>query len=479
MSLAKQLAELDRPAPEDFDPEDVQLASAQVDADPSAGRAHYLEVGPSDLRKSRDTVSDPKYDGIRISRKDLEDDDDNNSEKSSENQPSDDEVPPEPSSDEEEEPEEGSDDVQNAPEAHNLSPSSPRVTTTAPHEDELSSSLKRVREEERKKGKAVARQQSILDVLVDARIRLQKCLTAVNCLPNASSLHLFLDSPAAKSAADGVLREATALADDLFEIQEKLLKVNDLPDAPPTKRRRTETLEGDIDWDDEVRQRASHFSLLEHSLHTHAVSTIRKWSNKVLAVDPSALMSSNRNKFSQTPDGPKNAVQLIDEALLDRTKLLERTREYKGKGTRLKSDVHQPLEEATEEEADDVFDDTDFYQQLLRDVIDARSGNALEGAADDWRIAQKQRKAKKAVDTRASKGRKLRFEVHEKIQNFMAPVLAPSSAAITWHESQIDELFASLLGRGYSEHGNQDMQTDTQASSVLQPVLNDGFRVFG
>lgn len=156
---------------------------------------------PSDLRKSRDTVSDPKYDGVRISRKELLEDDDENS---SENQPSDDEDPPEPSSDEEQ----GSDDVQNAPEALNLSPSSPRVTTTAPHEDDLSSSLKRVREEERKKGKAVARQQvsraiflsivglqtyfpqGIFDTLVDARIRLQKCLSAVNCLPNVRPRHI-------------------------------------------------------------------------------------------------------------------------------------------------------------------------------------------------------------------------------------------------------------------------------------------------
>ena len=144
------------------------------------------------------------------------------------------------------------------------------------------------------------------------------------------------------------------------------------------------------------------------------MSTLQKWSNKVLAVDPSALISSNRNKFSRTPDGPKSAVQLIDEALLDRTKLLARTQEYNGKGSRLsrgiEDDAERPPDVVTAEEADDVFDDTDFYQQLLRDIIDARSGNgsALDSAADGWRAAQKQRKAKKVVDTRATKGRKLR-----------------------------------------------------------------------
>jgi protein AATF/BFR2 len=56
----------------------------------------------------------------------------------------------------------------------------------------------------------------------------------------------------------------------------------------------------------------------------------------------------------------------------------------------------------------EIFDDTDFYQQLLRDVIDAR-GNGV-GGADDWMVIQKQKKAKKKkVDTKASKGRKLRW----------------------------------------------------------------------
>jgi protein AATF/BFR2 len=58
-----------------------------------------------------------------------------------------------------------------------------------------------------------------------------------------------------------------------------------------------------------------------------------------------------------------------------------------------------------EEEDMEIFDDTDFYQQLLRDVIDAKSG-----ANADWIAMQRERKAtkKKQVDTKASKGRKIR-----------------------------------------------------------------------
>lgn len=34
------------------------------------------------------------------------------------------------------------------------------------------------------------------------------------------------------------------------------------------------------------------------------------------------------------------------------------------------------------------------------------------------------KKVKKVVDTRASKGRKIRYHVHEKVQNFMIPIEA-------------------------------------------------------
>jgi protein AATF/BFR2 len=61
--------------------------------------------------------------------------------------------------------------------------------------------------------------------------------------------------------------------------------------------------------------------------------------------------------------------------------------------------------------------------------------------------------------------------VHEKLQNFMVPVVARGQ----WHEEQIDELFASLLGKGF-EHAMGPMDEDDQ---VVEPVATDGFRIFG
>ena len=49
-------------------------------------------------------------------------------------------------------------------------------------------------------------------------------------------------------------------------------------------------------------------------------------------------------------------------------------------------------------------------------------------------------KTKKHVDTKASKGRKVRYNVHEKLVNFMVPVEVGTSS-----HSARDELFTSLF----------------------------------
>lgn len=49
---------------------------------------------------------------------------------------------------------------------------------------------------------------------------------------------------------------------------------------------------------------------------------------------------------------------------------------------------------------------------------------------------------KRKVDVKCTKGRKLRFEVHEKLVNFMAPVLSHQ-----WNPESELELFKSVFGK--------------------------------
>lgn len=56
--------------------------------------------------------------------------------------------------------------------------------------------------------------------------------------------------------------------------------------------------------------------------------------------------------------------------------------------------------------------------------------------------AVKEVKARKNVDTKASKGRKMRYNVHEKLQNYMAPEDRGS-----WEEEAVERFFGTLLGQ--------------------------------
>jgi protein AATF/BFR2 len=109
-----------------------------------------------------------------------------------------------------------------------------------------------------------------------------------------------------------------------------------------------------------------------------------------------------------------------------------------------------------------IYDDADFYTTLLQSLISQRSSETTASLGNltlnlqPWQAAR-EAKTKKVVDTKASKGRKLRYTVHEKLQNFMAP-----EDRRMWGERQSEELFSGLFGRrvGLGEVGEDDDEMD-------------------
>ncbi|KAF9447513.1 TRAUB-domain-containing protein, partial [Macrolepiota fuliginosa MF-IS2] len=485
LSLAQQLAQLDQPAPVDFDPEALTIPERGSDdegrAVSSAAREHYFEVGPSSLRKLHDSIADPKYDGVKTSRKKLmEFSDEEREDRAEESEEGDDEgvdgededveegegwddeeVPSGSEEEDSESEEEGHDVIRRSP------PSTKRKAEETGQTDDLGNTLQKTREEDLRKGKAVMRQLSTWDSLLDARIRLQKTATTVNKVTSVSQSgsRSALESPECQEGLQKYLEESILLAEDLFELQETISTMNEITTPPLRKKRRIQE-EDDIDkYTAYFAEASTSTAQLEQAIHPWLVQTLGKWSAKIQAVAPSVLLPSNRNAFLKNSQQVKSAIQLVDDALLDRPRLLAKTRILRGiaKGETVDGKEEDP----------EVFDDTDFYQQMLRDVIESRGD---EAGADDWMVLQRERKAKKKVDTKASKGRKLRYEVHERLQNFMVPV--PVIGA--WHEEQIDELFASLLGKGFdSSPGDEAYALEPEKTKAADEAIQGGFRVFG
>ncbi|KAG5220996.1 rRNA-processing protein [Salix suchowensis] len=246
--------------------------------------------------------------------------------------------------------------------------------------------------------------EAVWDSLLDARIRLQKVATSSNKLP-------------------------TALISSNTDVQ-----------IPPRKRRKVESSGTTADFDTWLKEATNDAVASESAQLRHPHSSI----------EPQC--------FSKNRQNLKSVVQLIDETLTtDRNKLLARTQVRRSKGARLgTANTERQVPEQGEDDGEtidrELFDDNDFYQQLLRDIIDARGDNAA--GADDWMSAQKQKKSKKKVDTKASKGR-------------------------SWHEEQIDELFASLLGKGFEQevHASaDDAMGDGLDSALADMGLGNSFR---
>ncbi|PPQ63391.1 hypothetical protein CVT24_005656 [Panaeolus cyanescens] len=489
LSLKEQIAQLEEATPVDFDPEDTHFRGEEIEKlDSGATREHYIDVGPSTLRKSLHSISDPKYEGKKTSRKALLDDSNEEMESEGDEEENDEdggvsddendvsfggepfgaedgsEAEPESASESEEEEEGGHGG--SASEEDDEDDQQGRSEAKEQVED-MSSVLKKSREEDTRKGFAVKSQMDLWDSLLDTRIRLQKSVVQTNALPLPSDMKQLMDTAEVQEAVAEALSEASTLLEEIFKLQESLITENDIATPPPKKRRKVEeSEERNLDFYREyLLESTEDAAALEQVLHPYTTRTLAKWSAKIQAVAPSVLLPSNRGAFSKGSQSVKSAVHLMDETLInDRDKLLTRTQTLRSKTRR----VGAPQQEESSDPVVDaeIFDDTDFYQKMLRDIIDSRSGK--EGQ-EDWLTLQKQKKAKKKVDTKASKGRKLRYEVHEKLQNFMVPVPVPGA----WHDEQIDELFSSLLGKGF-----ENLQVNAEKAPD-EVVDLSGFKVFG
>ncbi|KAG9120400.1 rRNA-processing protein bfr2 [Ceratobasidium sp. 392] len=454
-TLAEQIAQLDDIAPPDVDIERLDgglIEDGGNDRDLSAGRGHYLNVGASSMRKQRDALVDPKYDGARTSRSQLYEFDEGSDDEELED--GNDGLGSESEEGVQEAEGEGDESQSDGPtissdeeDASGEDSGGPTLAAVPPEEttsDNLAKALKKSREVDKDKGRAIVQQRALWDSLVETRIRMQKAASASNRLPHPDHLPPYVTSEAGREAAQALVQEVLAFSEDLAALRTRLLTANE-PEVqiPPPKRRKVDP------EDKEEQTRHATFSAMEldAAYHPSCVRTLQKWSSKIAAVTPTL---SSRGKSFRGGGASRSTVELVEDALGESGtkgggKVVGRTRVRRSSGTRIAATIDGDGGEVKGGDVEgyaEVFDDLDFYQTLLRDVIDSRAG---ADGSEDWATRQRLKKAKKIVDTKASKGRKLRYEIHEKLQNFMVPV--PTG---TWHEEQIDELFANLFGRGLS-----------------------------
>lgn len=153
----------------------------------------------------------------------------------------------------------------------------------------------------------------------------------------------------------------------------------------------------------------------EESFAPFQARVLEQWNRKT--------QLSSRISMSKFKSINQNVMAQVEAVMREPGRLIERTHgkpaaRVLGRGERA----------AEEDEKDpELFDDASFYQQLLRELIEQET-NSADGVdiSRAWLKSRALSKKKtKDVDRRASKGRKIRYTVHEKLVDFMTPTEAP------------------------------------------------------
>lgn len=296
----------------------------------------------------------------------------------------------------------------------------------AEEQKSVAATISQAAQEDAKKGRAVKAQRATFDALLNCRIRLQKGLISTNSLASNHSNGKVDGSHDAET-----IRAAETAALNLLNSLNSLRATIDTA-RTGIKRKRTEftrSTSTSLIWEQ--------MQGYESASHLYRQAVLQKWSAK--ARGASVLPPSRRlNAVAE-----QTIVDVLDSQLADPSRLMKRTRTPRSCA---------PVQAAAGVlESTDVYDDADFYGLLLKELLEQRSQDGTSGVGAQlsginlnvptWQAAR-EAKTKRNVDTKASKGRKLRYTVHDKLQSFMAP-----EDRSTWGERQADELFSSLFGQ--------------------------------
>jgi len=289
------------------------------------------------------------------------------------------------------------------------------------------------------KGQAVKKQQQIFDRLLDARIKLQKGLTAANQLDPTSISDEEVKSAAKKAeeAARALWSTIDSIRCDLLAPQSSLTDKHSPSKDSPFKRKRpfvatSSTSLSEI-WDQST-------SLEAYSL-PYRRANLDKWHAKTQPVIDTR-QRSNLFSNSQQPSRSKLTDVLDTYLATESDKLVAAS-------TTTSTTTLQ-------------YDDNTFYQSLLRDLITSRASTGASTGQGELYIPVKLHPSgskNKNVDTKASKGRKVRYTVHEKLENFMA-----TEDRTTWPDAARTEFFGSLFGQSRALDENDEDEDRDEVS---------------
>uniref|UniRef100_A0A6B2L380 Uncharacterized protein n=1 Tax=Arcella intermedia TaxID=1963864 RepID=A0A6B2L380_9EUKA len=462
------MASLIDPKPE-ADPEEPHWDTGEIDynkdveQDPISNNARFMEA-PTKKRLLPDIVMGPQYRGKKITRQELkvevpkEQEEPSGGEEESE-EPSGEEQDnvmkinlEESSSDDFEESEEDPDDgglaLMKSDQARDRQLEADRLEEEAEGDGEGAGPAVANVESQRAKAQHLLNQKVLWDSLLDVRISLQGLLDVGNRLPRPGDWGFYEGKEEVKRGMEEAAAAAQGLLRELGGLQQKMVEKDPFVRIDKVAK----DMEEYYNWD--------FIQETQKMIEEASKPILDTWQTKV-------LLQSVNNKNIKLKSINQSIISQVDSTLsghnLDNQLLRSRTVPDHLKRTIGHMEDKQTQQEDEEEDQrnkktiaktiynPEIYNDEDFYATILNDRIQSR-GQILTDTTDPIMMSQqflrlrqlrRRKKKKDHVDQRASKGRKLRYQPHEKLINFMTPIITKYPK----HDSLMTQLlYKSLFG---------------------------------
>ncbi|CAN1284706.1 Protein AATF [Linum perenne] len=285
----------------------------------------------------------------------------------------------------------------------------------------LLKNLKRHKEDDILKGQAVKNQKAIWDRSLELRILLQKPFSNSNRLPQEPIRSTFCNlDEGVKEAYDDLVVSSKKTLESLVELEESLLEKNPSISQSSSgnvgkslKKHSNESTH----LNDEDEEEWSRISQMHTRIAPFRNKSIDKWQRKTQVTTGAAAIRNKLHAFNQNIS-EQVAAYMRDPSRM--VKQMQLRRSTAGVFGDLSVVNFINFVQATHPDGDpELLDDSEFYQQLLKEFLEKVDPNSSETAF--YAVKRLQTKKRKIVDRRASKSRKIRYSVHEHIVNFMAP----------------------------------------------------------
>lgn len=292
------------------------------------------------------------------------------------------------------------------------------------HHQELDTlkNLKHHKDEDLVKGQAVKSQKALWYKILELRFLLQKPFSSSNRLPQESIKSLFCETDeTVRVAYSDLMTSSKETLDSILELQEALVANNpSITQATVGSEGSSKDLEVSEHLDDNLDQEWTQISQMHKSIASFRNKSINKWQRMTQVTTGAAAIKGKLHAFNQDISNQVTAYMRDPSRMIKQMQLRRSALNIFGS---VPEADNKPKEVETHSDGDpELLDDSEFYQQLLKEFFETVDPSSSEKAL--YALKRMQPKKRKIVDRRASKSRKIRYNVHEKIVNFMAPLPA-------------------------------------------------------